>query len=89
MRYWLFKSEPDAFNIDDLNVEYLRPTHRNITLSELKTHAQLRELALLKKENHLSIIPINKQQWHFILSLESNQPPLSCYCSALRTQLTY
>ena len=53
-----------------VDVEYQRHTQRTITLKELKTHAQLHELALLKKGCRLSIIPITKEQWHFILSLE-------------------
>ena len=63
------KDNPRWFLVD---VEYVRHTQRNITLSELKAHTQLHELALLKKGNRLSIIPVDEQQWHFILSLESN-----------------
>lgn len=42
-----------------------------VTLSELKRHPELAGLLLLKRGNRLSIMPVEPEHWHFILSLAS------------------
>ncbi|MDI1230186.1 MAG: EVE domain-containing protein [Methylobacter sp.] len=53
-----------------VDVKYLRTLSRTITLKELKCHEQLADLALVRRGNRLSIMPVSKDQWEFILSLE-------------------
>jgi predicted RNA-binding protein with PUA-like domain len=53
-----------------VDVKYVRVLSRNITLTELKQRPELSDLALVKRGNRLSIMPVSKEQWNFILSLE-------------------
>ncbi|MDH3716236.1 MAG: EVE domain-containing protein [Gammaproteobacteria bacterium] len=61
------KDDPRWFMVD---VKYKRKLKRVIALSELKSHKQLADLALVRKGNRLSIMPVNAKHWEFILSLE-------------------
>jgi predicted RNA-binding protein with PUA-like domain len=49
---------------------HVRTLKRIITLTELKTHDELSELQLLRRGNRLSVMPVSKTHWDFILSLE-------------------
>jgi len=54
-----------------VDVRYVRHLRSNISLRELKQHAaQLEGLALLRKGNRLSIMPVSKAHWEYILDLE-------------------
>lgn len=53
-----------------VDVKYVKTLSRTITLRELKAKAELADLALVRRGNRLSIMPINQQQWDFILALE-------------------
>jgi len=55
-----------------VDVQLQRRLRRIITLDELRAHAggRLRELTLLKRGNRLSVMPVDDEQWQFILSLE-------------------
>ena len=53
-----------------VDVRYLRKLRRCITLQELKQHPELNDLALLRRGNRLSIMPITPDQWNFVLGLE-------------------
>jgi predicted RNA-binding protein with PUA-like domain len=53
-----------------VDVRYVRKLKRIITLAELKAQRQLADLPLVKRGNRLSIMPVSKQQWDYILSLE-------------------
>jgi predicted RNA-binding protein with PUA-like domain len=64
------KSLPDAPRWFLVDVKYKRKFKRTITLSELREHKQLKEFKLLQKGNRLSIMPVIKKEWDFILSLE-------------------
>lgn len=63
------EESPRWFMVD---IKLERKLSRVITLTELRKHEnkQLKELALLRKGNRLSILPVTKKQWDFILSLE-------------------
>jgi len=60
---------PRWFMVD---IRLRRKLSRIITLAELREHEnnQLKDLALLRKGNRLSILPVSKKQWDYILSLE-------------------
>ena len=53
-----------------VEVGYKRKLKRTVTLAELKGKPELEDLALVKKGNRLSIMPVSKKEWDFILSLE-------------------
>ena len=66
------KSDPEAPRWFLVDVKYVRKLKRTIALSELREHAetQLKDLIILRRGNRLSITPVSKQEWDFILSLE-------------------
>ena len=64
------KSDPDKPTWMMVDVKYVRTFTRTITLTELKQKPELLELALVRRGNRLSIMPVTKMQWDFILSLE-------------------
>jgi predicted RNA-binding protein with PUA-like domain len=51
-------------------VQFVRKLKRTITLRELKEWPELSELALVRRGNRLSIMPVSEQQWQFIVNLE-------------------
>lgn len=53
-----------------VEVKYVRHTRRTISLTELKEHDFLENMQLLRKGNRLSIMPLTKDQWDYILRLE-------------------
>ena len=59
--------EPRWFVVD---LKFKRKLKRTIGLSELKGCKQLSEMRLLQRGNRLSVMPIEKSEWDFILSLE-------------------
>jgi len=58
---------PTWFMVD---VQYQRKLKRNITLQELKSHPALDDLALLRKGNRLSVMPVSEEHWNYIIGLE-------------------
>jgi predicted RNA-binding protein with PUA-like domain len=54
-----------------VDVTFERKFDRVITLRELKTHAELRlkGFPLVRRGNRLSVMPVSKSHWKFILSL--------------------
>jgi predicted RNA-binding protein with PUA-like domain len=63
------RDEPRWFVVD---VQLKRRFKRVITLDELRKHAsrELDGMLLLKRGNRLSITPVAKEHWDFIVSLE-------------------
>lgn len=59
--------KPTWFMVD---VQFVRKLSRTISLRELKDLPELAELALVRRGNRLSIMPVSEQQWQFILALE-------------------
>jgi predicted RNA-binding protein with PUA-like domain len=53
-----------------VDVKYKRKLKRVIPLSELKDRNELEGFALLARGNRLSVLPVTKPQWDFILGLE-------------------
>ncbi|MGA8261101.1 MAG: EVE domain-containing protein [Arenicellales bacterium] len=64
------KSDPDNPRWFMVDVKFVRKLKRNITLKELKSHKPLAGMRLLRKGNRLSIMPVTKREWDFILKLE-------------------
>jgi predicted RNA-binding protein with PUA-like domain len=63
------KSDPRWYVVD---VKLVRKSKRLITLEELRKHAreELADFVVLKRGNRLSVTPVTKSEWEFILSLE-------------------
>lgn len=53
-----------------VDVKFKRKLKRVITLTELKDRPELEGFALLHRGNRLSVLPVAKTQWDFILGLE-------------------
>jgi predicted RNA-binding protein with PUA-like domain len=53
-----------------VDVKYKRKLKRVIPLAELKDRKELDGFALLARGNRLSVLPVTKPQWDFILGLE-------------------
>jgi predicted RNA-binding protein with PUA-like domain len=53
-----------------VDVKFKRKLKRVITLTELKEKTELDGFALLSRGNRLSVLPVSKAQWDFILGLE-------------------
>ena len=64
------KSDPAKPRWIMVDVKYVKTLSRTISLKELKAQTQLADLALLRRGNRLSIMPISKAEWEFILALE-------------------
>ena len=69
-KYFDAKSDPENPRWLMLDVNYIRHTKRNISLSELRDHSSIKEMRLLQKGNRLSVIPMTKEEWEYILGLE-------------------
>ena len=57
--------KPRWFNVD---VKLVRKT-RLLTLHELRHHAKLEHMRVLQRGNRLSITPVERDEWQFILKL--------------------
>jgi predicted RNA-binding protein with PUA-like domain len=68
--YYDPKSDPDNPRWYMVDVKYLRDFKRQVTLSELKKAPQLDGMTLLRRGNRLSVMPVSKDHWDFILQLE-------------------
>ena len=64
------KSDPDDPRWFLVDVKYVRKLKRTIGLSELKEHDALSEMVLVRRGNRLSIMPVSKSDWDYILDLE-------------------
>lgn len=69
-KYYDPKSDPDKPRWYMVDVRHKRKLKRTITLQELKQYPQLEDMSLLRKGNRLSIMPVSKKEWNFILKLE-------------------
>ncbi len=55
---------PRWFMVD---VKYVEKFPKIISLNELKQHPELESMPLLRKGNRLSVMPVNKPEWDFII----------------------
>ncbi len=70
-KYYDSKSDPENPRWMMVDIKYRRKTKRLIGLAETKEHAdRLEGLPLIRRGNRLSIMPVSKEHWDFILSLE-------------------
>ena len=64
------KSDPQNPRWFLVDVKFVRKLKRLIPLSEIKSKRALESLALVRRGNRLSIMPVTKKQWEFISGLE-------------------
>jgi len=66
------KSDPEHPRWYMVDVRFLRKFKRTITLAELKSYSdtKLQGMQLLRRGNRLSVMPVSKKHWDFILKLE-------------------
>ncbi|MDH3900406.1 MAG: EVE domain-containing protein [Gammaproteobacteria bacterium] len=69
-KYFDPKSDPDNPRWYMVDVRFVRKLKRVVTLTELKEQPDLADLPLVRRGNRLSVMPVSKQQWDYILSLE-------------------
>jgi predicted RNA-binding protein with PUA-like domain len=65
-------SKPDEPRWYTVNVQFVRKFKRVITLDQLREHqsSALKDLLILRRGNRLSVTPVTKKDWDFILTLE-------------------
>ena len=69
-KYYDPKSDPDNPRWLMVDVRYVRHTRRVITLAELKADPALTDMALVRRGNRLSVMPVTDDQWAHILEME-------------------
>ena len=58
---------PRWYHVD---VKFERKLGRTITLAELKAQAALEGMALVRRGNRLSVMPVSGEEWEYILAME-------------------
>ena len=69
-RYYDPKSKRDNPAWYLVDVKLKRKLKRIITLTELRNKKPLQNMKLLQKGNRLSVMPVTKKEWDYILQLE-------------------
>ena len=64
------KSDPGNPRWYLVDVKLERKLRRTITLAELKVQPSLEGMALVRRGNRLSVMPVSGEEWEHILSLE-------------------
>lgn len=72
-KYFDPKSDPDNPRWYMVDVKFVRRLKRTIPLRELKSCKTLADMKLVQKGVRLSIMPVTKRQWDFILKLENSK----------------
>lgn len=70
-RYFDPKSDPDKPRWFLVDVKLVRKFSKTIPLSLLREQAPLKDMTILQKGNRLSITPVSKNEWDYILGIES------------------
>ncbi len=69
-RYHDPKSDPENPRWYMVDVKFKRKLKRTITLAELKARTDLGDFALVRRGNRLSVMPVAREHWDIVLSLE-------------------
>lgn len=73
-KYYDPKSDPENPRWFMVDVQLIRKFKRVISLQELKSHSQLADMLILRRGNRLSITPVSKKHWNYILKLAEKTP---------------
>ncbi|MFK5926109.1 MAG: EVE domain-containing protein [Desulfuromusa sp.] len=71
-KYFDPKSDPQNPRWMMVDIKYIRHTRRVLSLAELKGCEKLENMQLVRKGNRLSIMPVQVEEWNYILSLEGH-----------------
>lgn len=63
-------SDPDKPRWYQVDVRFKRKFRRVIALAELRSHKKLQDMQILRRGSRLSITPVSRQEWDYILKLE-------------------
>lgn len=66
-KYFDPKSTADNPRWTGVDVEFVEKFNGTLSLAELKTLPELAELALVRKGNRLSLMPVSEEQWQVML----------------------
>jgi len=69
-KYFDSKSDPETPRWLMVDVRYIRHLDRMITLGELRLQKQITDMKLLQRGNRLSVLPLSKKEWQYILDME-------------------
>ncbi len=69
-KYFDSKSDPENPRWLMVDVHYIRHLNRMITLAELRQQKQIADMKLLQRGNRLSVLPLSKMEWQYILEME-------------------
>ena len=69
-KYFDSKSDPENPRWLMVDVHYIRHLDRMITLGELRHQKQIADMKLLQRGNRLSVLPLSKMEWQYILDME-------------------
>lgn len=72
-KYYDPRNDPDKPRWYMVDIRFKRKLARTIPLTELKNYKTLADMRLLARGNRLSIMPVAKKHWDYILKLE-NKP---------------
>ena len=61
------RDKPTWYLVD---VKFKRKLKHTISLADLKQHKSLQKMQLLQRGNRLSVMPVSKKEWDYILDLE-------------------
>ena len=70
-KYYDPKNNPDKPRWYMVDICFKRQFQRTISLSELKNYKTLTDMRLLARGNRLSVMPVSKKHWDFILKLDN------------------
>lgn len=68
-KYYDPKSNPDNPAWLMFDVQAIREFKEPVTMEELKTYPALKNMALLKKGNRMSVQKVTEEEWQYILNL--------------------
>jgi len=63
------KSDPDNPRWIMVDVKFVKKFKKTVALADLKQCKALKDMRLLQKGNRLSVMPVNKNEWDYILKL--------------------
>lgn len=70
-KYFDPKSSPDKPRWQAVDMQFVRKLPKLITLDRLKALPELADLALVRKGNRLSVMPVSDDEWQAILALNA------------------
>ena len=69
-KYYDPKSDPENPRWYMVDIKFVRKFKRTITLQELREKKPLADMKLLARGNRLSVMPVSKKHWDYIVKME-------------------